>query len=263
MKKRIFAKVFILCIFIAIFVAALSLTSCLESQTPTIALPDNLQSQQQTIQSTISVTGQGKVKTLPDEVFIDISVITERPTTQEAVDLNSQISKDVMDAVNKINAKNLKIQTITYELNPLYDYSKENQPPTIYAYQVINTIEARTTELEKISEIIAKATEKGASRITNIGFDLTEEAKMNAKNEALAQATADANNKALAIAKPLGLTIDKILYINESETSFPGPLFAPTGFGKFETAQDVAPPVVMPQEIEVTASISVVYLFKK
>ncbi len=249
---------------IVFFLTMFFLTSCIRPKFPGISTKNTYQAQEKIIQNTIAVTGQGKVTTLPDETFINISVIIEKPTTQEAVSTNSQISKQIIEAIQKTNAKDLKIQTIAYELTPLYDYSKENQPPSIYAYQVTSTIEVRTTDLEKISEIIAKATESGAGRISAIGFDLTDQSRKNAKNDALAKATVDAKDKASAIAKSLGLNIDSILYISESETTFPGPLYDQVTLEQLKSTQEeVTPPVIMPQEIEVTATISVVYLFKK
>ena len=51
------------------------------------------------------------------------------------VNTSSTISNQVIAAIQKINAENLKIQAISYDLPPLYDYSQENQPPKIHAYK--------------------------------------------------------------------------------------------------------------------------------
>ncbi len=215
------------------------------------------------MQNTISVTGSGTVKVVPDEVFIDISVVTERPTTQGAVDENSQVSAEIISAIENLNIENLTIETTGFNLNPLYDYSQENRPPRIYAYQVTSTLEVTTTDLEKIGEIIATATESGANDISSIGFDLTDESKKTAINDALAEASKDADDKANAIANSTGLIIGKILYISENETSYPGPLFSISKTAEEGAGMDgVTPPTILPQEIEITASINIVYLFE-
>jgi uncharacterized protein YggE len=215
------------------------------------------------MQNTISVTGSGTVKVIPDEVFIDISVITERSTTQGAVDENSQVSVEIISAIENLNIENLAIETTGFNLNPLYDYSQKNKPPRIYAYQVISTLEVTTTDLEKIGEVIATATESGANNISSIGFDLTDETEKTAINGALAEASKDAANKANAIANSTGLRIGKILYISENETSYPGPLFPISKTAEEEADMDgVIPPTILPQEIEITASINIVYLFE-
>ncbi len=234
-------------------------TGCLATEFP--ELTSAAEGSPNVIQNTISVTGEGQVKVLPDEGFVDIAVIVEKPTTQEAVDENSRITQAVIDAVEKIDAENLKLETISYDLSPLYDYSQENQPPKIYAYRATTITKASTTDLTKIGEIIATATGAGASSISSIGFDLSDFAKSDAKNNAIAEATKDAESKAKAIADAMGLRIEKVLFISEGMTSFPGPVYAATAEMKAE--DQVMAPTIFPQEIEVNSSISVTYYFEK
>jgi hypothetical protein len=255
LKKLVFAGVSA----VLAIASGLMFSGCLATELPELTTME--QSGTNVIQNTISVTGEGRVKVLPDEGFIDLAVIVEKPTTQEAVDVNSKITQDVVSAVEKIDAENLKIQTISYDLSPLYDYSQENQPPKIYAYRATTVIEARTTDLEKIGEIISTATEAGASSISSIGFDLSEFAKQDAKNNALTQATRDAESKAQAIADAMILKIDKIIFISEGATSFPGPVYASSGEMKAE--DQVMSPIIYPQEIEVSSSVNITYYFSK
>ena len=247
---------------VLLLAVSLPLSGCLETDFPKIANGGAAtETSGNAIQNTISVTGEGIVKVLPNEGFIDVAVIVEKLTTQEAVDENSKISLKVTQAIEKTMSENLKIQTISYDLSPLYDYSQENQPPKIYAYRATTVIEARTTDLKKIGEIIAKSTEAGASSISSIGFDLTKETKSLSKNSALAEATKDAQGKAKAIADSMGLTIDKILYISEGSTAFPGPIMASAE--SKAAADQVMAPVIFPREMEITSSVNVVYYFSK
>lgn len=247
---------------VLLLVVSLLLSGCLKTDFPKITSGGGaIENSGNVIQNTISVTGEGIIKVLPNEGFIDVAVIVEKLTTREAVDENSRISLTVTQAIEKTMSENLKIQTISYDLSPLYDYSEENQPPKIYAYRATTIIEARTTDLKKIGEIIAKSTEAGASSISSIGFDLTKETKSLSKNSALAEATKDAQGKAKAIADSMGLTIDKILYISEDSTAFPGPVMA-SAESKV-AADQVMAPVIFPQEMEITSSVNVVYYFSK
>jgi len=246
---------------VLLLAVSLLLSGCLATDFPKItSSADTNESNGNIVQNTISVTGEGSIKVLPDEGFIDVAVTVEKSTTQEAVDENSKISLQVTQAIEKINAENLKIQTTSYDLSPLYDYSQENQPPKIYAYRATTVIEARTTDLKKIGEIIARSTEAGASSISSIGFDLTKETKSQSKNSALAEATKDAQSKAKAIADSMSLTLDKVLYISEGSTAFPGPIMASA---ETKSADQVSAPVIFPQEMEVTSSVNVVYYFSK
>jgi uncharacterized protein YggE len=236
-----------------------TIAGCFGTGIPEITMPG--ETTDQAFKNTISVDGNGTVKVLPDEVVVDVSIVTEKLTTEEAVNENTSIFNKVKRSIEKINAANLKIETTNFNLSPLYDYSVQNKPPKIYAYQVTSTIEVRTTDLEKMGEIIASAIESGATNISSIGFDLTESLKQKAVNDALTAATNDASAKAKTIADSMGLTIDRIYAINESGTSFPEPFraamkAAPEGMGG-----DVSSPEILPQEIEISASVSIVYLF--
>src|SRR4030066_1113412 len=173
---------------------AVTLSGCLDGEIAPLGTAS--ESLTASLQNTISVTGSGTVKVVPDEVFIDISVITEKPTTQGAVDENSQVSAEIISAIENLNIENLTIETTGFNLNPLYDYSQKNKPPRIYAYQVMSTLEVTTTDLEKIGEAIATATESGANDISSIGFDLTDETKKTAINNALAEPSKSKSKKA-------------------------------------------------------------------
>jgi len=234
-------------------------TGCFGTGIPAITMPD--ETTDQALKNTISVGGNGTVKVLPDEVVVDISIVTEKLTTEEAVNENTSIFDKIKRAIEKINAANLKIETTNFNVSPLYDYSVQNKPPKIYAYQVTSTIEVRTTDLEKMGEIIASAIESGATNISSIGFDLTESSKQKAVNDALAAAINNASAKAKTIADSIGLTIDRVYAINESSTSFSESFraamkTAPEGIGG-----DVSAPDILPQEIEISASINIVYSF--
>lgn len=240
------------------------LTGCIGSKIPGITPTTKSEGVSQVLQNTISVSGAGDIKTVPDQVLADIGIVTEKPTTQDAVNTNSTISNQVIASIQKINAANMTIQTVGYNLTPLYDYSNQNnqnQPPKLYAYQVTSTIRVKTTDIEKIGEIIATATQTGANNISSVGFDLTDSARKKAINDALAMATKDATDKANAIAQSMGLKIEKISYITESGVSLPGPIISMQA--EAVKAADITPPPVLPTEIEVMANITAVFIFTK
>lgn len=208
--------------------------------------------------SLITVTGSGSHKTIPDLVLVNITIVTEKDTSNQAVSQNSETSSDVISSIEKIEAENLQIETTGYSLRPLYDYHSEDEPPVIYAYRATIVLEISTTEISKIGEIIAAAIGSGANNISSVRFDLSDNMKKQAKITALQEAALDGRDKAFAIASSLNVQIDKIYYINETETFFPGPVFALEA----QAERDVTPPVITPQEVEVTANIQIAFTFK-
>ncbi|MHB1335115.1 MAG: SIMPL domain-containing protein [Candidatus Humimicrobiaceae bacterium] len=211
---------------------------------------------------TIVVTSEGSVKVVPDTVMVKIEILTEKPTSEEAVNVNSIDSQNVVTAIKTLGENDLKIETSGYSLQPLYNYI-ENKPPEIYAFRAVTTLLVTTKKVEKIGNIITTAVEAGASDISSISYDLSDEIKKDAKNEALTKAVKDANNKADAIAKALAVDILEIYSVNEAGTSYPGPiLYESMDTLKAAAETSTAPPVILPQDLEVTANISIVYIFK-
>jgi len=226
----------------------------------------NLQDTQGALSSdqakTIVVTSEGSVKVVPDIVNVKIEILTEKPTSEETVNVNSIDTQNVVTAIKTLGETDLTIETSGYNLQPLYNYV-ENKPPEIYAFRAVTTLLVSTEKIEKIGSIISTAIEGGASDISSISYDLSDEIKTEAKNEALAKAVKDANNKADAIAEALAVDIIEIYSVNEAGTSYPGPILFESG-DTYKSAADTsaAPPVILPQDLEITANISIVYIFK-
>jgi uncharacterized protein YggE len=211
---------------------------------------------------TIVVTSEGSVKVIPDIVMVKIEILTEKPTSGETVNINSIDTQNVVTAIKTLGETDLKIETSGYSLQPLYNYI-DNKPPEIYAFRAVATLLVTTKKVEKIGNIISTAVEAGSSDISSISYDLSDEIKKEAKNEALTKAVKDANNKADAIAKALAVDILEIFSVNETGTSYPGPILYESRDTLKSAAQtSAAPPVILPQDLEVTANISIVYIFK-
>ena len=211
---------------------------------------------------TIVVQSEGSVKVVPDIVMVRIEILTEKPTSEEAVNVNSIDTQNVVTAIKTLGESDLKIETSGYSLAPLYNYI-DNKPPQIYAFSAVTTLLVTTKKVEKIGNVISTAIEAGASNISSISYDLSDEIKKNAKNEALTIAVKDANDKADAIAKALAADILEIYSVNEAGTSYPGPiLYESSDTLKSAMQTSAAPPVILPQELEVIANISIVYIFK-
>lgn len=210
---------------------------------------------------TIVVNSEGAVKVIPDTVMVKIEISTEKPSSEEAVNTNSIDAQNVVTAIKTLGESNIKIETSGYSLQPLYNYIG-NKPPAIYAFNAMTTLLVTTQKIEKIGSVISTAVEAGASYISSISYDLSDEAKKNAKIEALALAVKDANNKADAIAKAMAADIVEIYSVNEAGTSYPGPIiYEAMDDIKASAEAGVAPPVILPQELEVKANISIVYIF--
>ena len=213
------------------------------------------------LSNTITVTGRGSHKVVPDRVMVNVSIFIEEETSQKAVDKNSKTTADVMEALESLGIEDIKIQIVSFNLDPLYDYRRENEPPEVYAYRAATVLEVSTTEITMVGEIIAEAIEAGANDVSSLIFGLSDELEREAKKKAFEEAATDGKNKADDIADSLGIEIVDIYYINESETYVPAP-FAAREFAIEESLDGVSPLPINPNEVEVTAVVQISYIFR-
>jgi len=253
--KKIAISFFFIIVFVLI---AVFLTSCLESDLPQYESSYLSGEEDGDFQRSISVTGEGSVKVIADLVLVKISVITEKPSSEDAVAENSDITNELIDILERVDAEYIRVQTSSYNLSPLYSYTKEDEPPEIYAYRVVSAVDVETTDIEKIGEIISLSIDNGANDISSLRFDLSASTKEQAKRDSLKKASLDASAKASAIADALDLTLGNIILIDEGGINYPGPIYTLKSI-ESSLERDLVPPDIEPQEIEVSSSMSIVY----
>jgi uncharacterized protein len=242
-------------IFIALF-----LTGCLAD--PVAPYYSSNNDRQDQLDSTLTVTGNGSSKVLPDKTMINIAVFTEDDTSGEAVNKNGKTTADMISALEDLEIDDLEIQTISFNLDPLYNYRRENEPPEVYGYRAATVMEVSTTEIDMAGEIIAEAIKAGANDVSSLRFGLSQELERQAKKTALERAAEDGRNKAEDIAGSLNVEIVEIYYISESEIYVPSPPGARTAAVE-ESLADVSAVPITPDEIEVTASVNISYIFRQ
>ncbi len=256
MKNKILKIIFPISV---LFIISLLFTGCILETSDKSYSPQGTTLQPQ---NTISVSGSGNVSVAPDEVSVKLTVLTEESDSEEAVNKNNNITEEVINAIKGQDLEDAKIETTGFNLQPLYNYN-DDKPPEIYAYRVTNTVEVTTTEIERVGDLMATAIDAGANDIGSLSFNLSDEAQREAKRNALAKATKDAREKAIAIANSLEVKIGQIYYINESGISYPGPFYIEEAVAEMEAPEGkgVSRPPVSPRELEVTANVEITFAF--
>ena len=113
-----------------------------------------------------------------------------------------------------IEAKDIK--TGSYSLNPVYNWT-EKDGQKLSGYEVYQSVTLKIRDLEKIGDIIAKTTEKGANQVGGISFTIDDEYEL--KNEARELAIEKAKEKAELIAAQTGMKLGKIVSVYENSYS--------------------------------------------
>ena len=157
----------------------------------------------QEIVNQFSATASGRVFAKPDIANIMIGLKTEaKKTAAEAVKENTNKMNEVIGELKKIGVEEKDIKTTNYSLNPFYDWKDGVQ--ALKGYEVYQNVTVKVRDLNKIGEVIAKTTEKGANQVGGINFtiDDPEELPNEAREEAIAKAKARAEAPKKVKAEP-------------------------------------------------------------
>lgn len=165
-------------------------------------------------QDRFSVTGTGTVYAKADIANITVGLKTEtKKTAAEATRDNTEKMNEIITAVKELGVEEKDIKTTDYRLNPVYNWT-EKDGQKLSGYEVFQNVTLKVRDLGKISEIIARTTEKGANQIGNINFTIDDEYEL--KNEARSLAIEKAKEKAQLIAEQSGIKLGKIKGVHES-----------------------------------------------
>jgi uncharacterized protein len=196
----------------------------------------------------VRASGEGSVFAQPDCAKINIGVVSQAPTAQAASSQNAGQLQSVLAKLHDVLGQKSDIRTISYSLNPVYQYPKNGGKPTIDGYSAANIVEVTSDDLANIGKLIDAATAGGANEIRSLQFTLKDERPVRAA--ALRQAVLEAHANAQAMAGALGLKLGKLLLLEQSSAIPIRPMMA-----AMATRVAAATPVET-QPIEVRASVT-------
>jgi uncharacterized protein YggE len=205
--------------------------------------------------SSIRVSADAKVTAKPDRVQIEIGVSTRAAQSQEAAQ-NARQVEAMLAAVHKAVPAAL-LKTVSYSLNPNYEYHASGGEPTVTGYTATNVVQVTLDDLEKIGGVIDAAAQAGANHVQGIQFTLRDQDAVRA--EALREAATRARAQAEVLAAALGLKVVRVLSAEENSPRFM-PINHPLAGRAAMSSAAVATPVeagTLDVAAEVTLSVEV------
>jgi len=206
---------------------------------------------------TIQVSGSGEAHEAPDYATLNLAIETHAKTAAEAAERNAALAQKVNQAlVQKLGGKG-KVSTGGYSLYPEYNNAQSNERPQIEGYQAQNSITVETAALDMMGPLIDTAIAAGANRVNSLDFSLRDNTK--ARNEAIADASRDAQTQAEALAASLNVKLGPVISASTESESRPVPVMA---MARFSAAgmNDQTP--VNPGDVSVPATVSLTYAIK-
>ena len=208
----------------------------------------------------IVTVGTGEVRVTPDRAMINIAVETRAPTAAAAGAENARRQQATLDALRKAGIAKEQISTVEYNVSPDYQYDREgNKPPTVIGYVVRNTVRAEVRKLDDLGRVIDAALGGGANTIGAVEF--TSSNLEAARQQALANAVANARQQAESMAKAGGGALGQLLELNSQPYSRP-PMPLVEMAAARAMAKDVAETPINPGEFVVSASVTGRWEFK-
>ena len=195
---------------------------------------------------TVQASGTASVSVRPDQATINVSVITQGATAQDAASQNATIATNVQSQLAQALGSSGTVKTVSYSVNPNYTYGKDGTA-TLTGYTVNNSIQVTLNDLSITGKIIDTATQSGASRVDSLQFPLKDDT--DARSQALRAATLRAKSKAEAMAASVGLKIGTFLVIQESGAVV-------QTIDRTPTAGATATPI-QPGQLNVTGNVSI------
>lgn len=202
----------------------------------------------------ISVSATANVESLADKAELYIKVETLDKDAKVSQQKNSEASNAVIKELLLAGAAKNDVETSQYYLDQKIRYGKEGEQ-IVDGYVTIHVLKATTTKTNDVGSLIDAAIKGGANGINNIIFTLSDEKKAELRNEAIANAAAEAKGKATKIADSLGVKLGRLHTATESSFNYL-PYYA-----SYDVAAKAAPAPtqIEPQSVEVSATLSASY----
>lgn len=240
---------------LAVLIAALILISA--AAVPLVSAQDTSERDE----NIISTSARGEVMATPDRAQVTVAVQTENADVRVAQQENAEIADRMLAAIHDAGIASQDTKTVSYTVYPIYDDSGPFRTKVRY-YQVTSSIQVTLRDVTKTGEIIDIAVENGANKVNSINFYLSEESELAMRAEVIKKAVARTKIDADAVASAIGVTITGVKDVTVGQSYSPVLYETARYAGATDEKSLAAPTPIEPGEMEISAQVSVTYLFE-
>ncbi len=203
----------------------------------------------------VSVSGRGVVFIPTTQTLVRLGVEVQGKNAQEVQQQVAARSEVVMNLLKSRKVE--KLQTTGISLNPTYTY--QNNVQTLTGYIGNNSVSFRL-KTQEAGSLLDDAVKAGATRIEGVSFVASDEDIAQAQQQALINATKEAQKQADTVLNSLNLKSKEVvnISINSMNTPVPQPLLFRSG--NIAEAKAPSMPVVGgEQEVEASVTLQISY----
>lgn len=212
-----------------------------------IGRPEAAGGAEETTRSGITVTGTGRVESVPNEALFSLGVSTNGSTARSALAANSAAMRKVLAAIDNagVDAKDVKTESVS--VGP--DYSVEGKSPS--GFTARNSVSVRIRDLSRAGAVLDAASQAGANEVN--GPMLTRADREGLEAEALEDAVGNARKRAEALADAAGVGLGGVTAIAEGFSGGPEPLMETRAVADAASSAPIRPGT---EEIQATVTVT-------
>lgn len=208
MKKRTYTKAGVAAVLLGITVFSSGCQNGAQTPANTSGAPLTAPAQTTNI---ITVTGSEEVKVVPDMAEITCSIYSRGDSATACQEANTQDLNSALAAFQKLGIADSSIQTSSYGMQPIRNWSSDTQE--IIGYEMTTSLTLSDVPLDQTGSILTQAVDAGINSIDEVRyFSSSYDASY---QEALKGAVSMAQAKAQAIAAASQKTISSVIRIEE------------------------------------------------
>lgn len=204
----------------------------------------------QKTEPTISVTGEGIVKMVPDQVLIRIRVENEGKSAKEVKQKNDEAINEVFQFVKSMKIDKKDVTTEYINLSKNYDYNTKK-----YNFVANQSVSILLKDLSKYEALTQGLLDAGANRFDGVEFKSSQLEKY--KSEARMVAAKNAKQRADEYASALGQTVGKAIQVSESGSYVP-PMPTMRVKAMMDSSESINQTIAV-GEMEISVSVNVVF----
>jgi uncharacterized protein YggE len=185
--------------------------------------------------NTITVSGTGTSSATPDIATISFSVQEQASTVAAAQDAATKKANAALAALKDFSIADKDVKTTGYTVSPQYATEQTPCAPgmycpavvrttnTITGYQVMESIDVTVRDTSKAGDIVTKLGTLGVQNISGPNFTIDDDNGV--MNDARAMAIENAHDKAVELAKELGVSLGSVVSYSDQGGVYPTPMY--------------------------------------
>lgn len=204
----------------------------------------------------ISISGEGKIKTTPDQVEVTVGFFNSGKDAKEVKNINDDVVNKVIKFLKQSGIPSTDFKTTNVSLYKNYDYKSK-----IYNFQASQSLMLTLNDLSQYDVIMNGLNEAGVNSISGIEFKSSKLKEI--EREARKIAIKDAKEKAEDYASVLGQKVGKALTITDnSQPNFVQPYYRDMVMAVALKEESQPRETLAVGELEIKANVSVIFVLE-